>query len=84
MHDTHFLCYKVSLRVAQTHSRHSAHSRSPHSHSPHTRSPHSHTLQELKDDLMTCYMIQHGHLLCSGLMKIIIVLYTDLYLKTLH
>ena len=40
MHDAHFLCYKVSLRVAQTHSRHPPHSRSPHSHSPHTRSPH--------------------------------------------
>ena len=41
MHDTHFLCFKVSLQVAQTHS----------CHPPHTRSPHSHALQELKDDL---------------------------------
>ena len=40
MHDTHFLCFKVSLRVAQTHS----------CHPPRTRS-HSHALQELKDDL---------------------------------
>ena len=40
MHNAHFLCYRVSLRVAQTHSRHP----------PHTRSPNSHTLQELKDD----------------------------------
>ena len=47
MRDAHFLCYNVSLRVAQTHSRHP-----PHSHSPHTRSPHSHTLQDLKDDLL--------------------------------
>ena len=47
MHDAHFLCYKVSLRVDQTHSRHPPHSRSPHSHPPHTRS-----LQELKDDLL--------------------------------
>ena len=44
MHDTHFLCYKVSLRVAQTQSRHP-----PHSHSPHC---HLHALQELKDDLL--------------------------------
>ena len=51
MHDAHFLCYKVSLQVAQTHSRHPPHFRSPHSHSPHTRSPRSHALQELKDDL---------------------------------
>ena len=51
MHDAHFMCYNVSLREAQTHSRHPHHSRSPHSHSPHTRSPHSHTLQDLKDDL---------------------------------
>ena len=42
MHDAHSLCYKVSLRVAQTHSHHP----------PHTRSPHSHALQELKDDLL--------------------------------
>ena len=35
--------------MAQTHSRHLTHSRSPHSH---TRSPHSHALQELKDDLL--------------------------------
>ena len=47
MHDAHFLCDKVSLRVAQTHSRHP----------PHTRSPHFtlssfHALQELKDDLL--------------------------------
>ena len=47
MHDAHFLCYKVSLRVAQTHSHHP-----PHSRPPHTRSPHSHALQELKDDLL--------------------------------
>ena len=33
--------------MAQTHSRHPAHS-----HSPHTCSPHYHTLQELKDDLL--------------------------------
>ena len=57
MHDAHFLCYKVSQRVAQTQSRHPPHSRSPHSHSPHTSSPHtfsphSHALQELKDDLL--------------------------------
>ena len=59
MHDAHFLCYKVSLRVAQTHSNHPPHSRSPHSHSLHTcRSPHvhahahAHALQELKDDLL--------------------------------
>ena len=52
MHDAHFLCFKVSLREAQTHSRYPPHSRSPHSHSPHTRSPHSHALQELKDDLL--------------------------------
>jgi len=63
MHDTHFLCYKVSLLVAQTHSCHSPHSRSPHSHSNHNRSqlltwtllhltPHSHALQEMKDDLL--------------------------------
>ena len=72
MHDTHFLCYKVSLRVAQTHSRHpSSLSLSPHSQSPQTRSPHSHALQELK---MTCEMMQHQKLLCSGLMKIISVL----------
>ena len=45
MHDA----YEVSLRVAQTHSRHLTHSRCPHSH---TRSPHSHALQELKDDLL--------------------------------
>ena len=52
MHDAHFLCYKVSLRVAQTNSHHPLHSCSPHSHSPHTRCPHSHAaLQELKDDL---------------------------------
>ena len=62
MHDAHFLYYKVSLLVAQTHSHHP----------PHTRSPHSHTLQELKDDLLddTAY----SQLLCSGLMKIISVL----------
>ena len=47
MHDAHFLCYKVSLRVAQTHSRHHTHSRSLHSHSPDTRA-----IQELKDDLL--------------------------------
>jgi len=41
MHDTHFLCYKVSLWVAQTHSRHPPQSRSPLSHSPRTHSPHS-------------------------------------------
>ena len=61
MHDAHFLCYKVSLRVAQTHSRHPPHSRSPHSHSPHSRSPHSHSphtcshahaLLELKANLL--------------------------------
>ena len=52
MHDTHFLCYKVSLRVAQTHSGHPPHSRSPHFYSPHTHSPRSHALQELKDDLL--------------------------------
>ena len=52
MQDAHFLRYKVSLRVAQTHSHHPPHSRSPHSHSPYTRSPHSHILQELKDDLL--------------------------------
>ena len=50
MHDAQFLCYKVSVRVAQTHSRHPPHSRSPHSHSPHTRSPHFHAPQELKGD----------------------------------
>ena len=50
MHDAQFLCYKVSLQVAQAHSRHPP--RSPHSHSPHTCSPHSHALQELKDDLL--------------------------------
>ena len=49
MHNAHFLCYKVSLQVVQTHSCHPPHSRSSHSH---TRSPHSHTLQELKDDLL--------------------------------
>ena len=44
MHDTHFLFYKISLRVAKTHSPHP----------PHTRSRHSHALQdlELKDDLL--------------------------------
>ena len=42
MHDAHFLSYKVSLGVAQTHSYHPRHS----------RSPHSHALQELKDDLL--------------------------------
>ena len=47
MHDAHFLCYKVSLQVAQTHSRHP-----PHSRSPHACSPHSHALLELKDDLL--------------------------------
>ena len=31
MHAAHFLCYKVSLRVAQTHSRQRPHSHSPHS-----------------------------------------------------
>ena len=52
MHDAHFLCYKVSLRVAQTHSCHPLHYRSPHSHSPLIRSPHSHAPQELKHDLL--------------------------------
>ena len=52
MHDAHFLCYKISLGVAQTDSRHPPHSRSPHSLSPHTCSPHSHALQEVKDDLL--------------------------------
>ena len=53
MHDADFLCYKTSLRVAQTHSNHPLHSRSPHSHSPHTCcSPHAHAFQELKDDLL--------------------------------
>ena len=47
MHDAYFLCYKVSLRVAQPHSRHPPNSRSPHSHSPHTCSSQSHALQEL-------------------------------------
>ena len=47
MHDAHFLCYKVSLRVAQTHSHDP-----PHSRSLYTRSPHSRALQELKDDLL--------------------------------
>ena len=47
MHDAHFSCYKVSLRVAQTYSHHPPHSSSPHSHSPH-----SHALQELKDNLL--------------------------------
>ena len=42
MHDAHFLCYKVFLRVAQPHSHHP----------PHSHSPHSHALQELKDDLL--------------------------------
>ena len=42
MHDAYFLCYKLSLRVTQPHSRHP----------PHSRSPHSHALQELKDDLL--------------------------------
>ena len=37
--------------MAQTHSRHPAHSRSPHSHNPYICSPHSHALQELKDHL---------------------------------
>ena len=52
MHDAHFPCYEVSLRVARPHSHHRPHSRSPHSHTPYTRSPHSHALQELKDDLL--------------------------------
>ena len=52
MHDVQFLCYKVSLRVAQTHSHHPPHSRSPHSHSPHARYPHFHAFQELTDDLL--------------------------------
>ena len=57
MHDAQFLYYKVSLRVAQTHSHHPPHSRSPRSHSPrshspHARYPHSHTFQELTDDLL--------------------------------
>ena len=52
MRHAHFLCYMVSLRVAQTHSCHPPHSRSPHSHSPCTRFPYSHALQELKDDLL--------------------------------
>ena len=47
MHDAHLLCYKVSLRVAQTHSHHPSHSCSSH-----TCAPHSHALQELKDDLL--------------------------------
>jgi len=42
MHDTHFLCYKVYLRVAQAYSRHP----------PHSHSPYSHALQELKDHLL--------------------------------
>ena len=42
MHDTHFLCYKVYLRVAQAYSRHI----------PHFRSPYSHALQELKDHVL--------------------------------
>ena len=54
MHDTHFLCCKVSLRVAQTQSHHTLHSRFTNYHSSHTRSPHSCALrlQELKDDLL--------------------------------
>ena len=52
MHDAHFLCYKVSLRVAQTDSRHPPRSHSPHSLSSHTCYPHSHAIQELQDDLL--------------------------------
>ena len=73
MHDAHFLCYKASLQVAQTHSNHPPHPRSPQSHSPHTfSSPHAHALQELKDDLLDD--TEPGQLLCSGLMKIISIL----------
>ena len=43
MHDAQFLCYKVSLGLAQTHSRHPPHSRSPYS---------QHARQELKYDLL--------------------------------
>ena len=52
MHDAHFLGYKVSLPVAQTHPGHPPHFHTPRSHSPHTCSPHSHVPQEFKDDLL--------------------------------
>ena len=66
MHDVHFLCCKVSVRVAPTHSRHPPHSRSPHSR--------SRALQELKDALLddTAWPVVMQWL--TGLMMIISVL----------
>ena len=85
MHDAHFLCYNVSLRVAQTHSCHPPHTRSPHSHSPHTRSPHSHSPHSVFPPRQRHRLHHHHHqrLLNLALVKDVALAVTVMVLNAL-